>query len=227
MTIEKVIVLQPPSPPFMNVKRDYAGGFGVADPSVRNTFGHDPNYITLPFMSALYTAAVLEKEKYEVRFIDAQAEALSLENMLIKIKDFSPQVIISVINLPSIYGDLRVLRTIKESMPDVKIITIGVVNRVLKDLILKSGSVDFAVQGDPEVIVPNLLKNLDFPEDVEGISYIEREEIITTPGIPRITDLDSLPYPAYHLAPMEKYWYHVFGKNRKFASVFSSKGCDF
>ena len=58
----------------MNVKRDYAGGMGVADPALRDTYGHDADSIALPYMSLLYSAAVVEQAGYPVTFIDAQAD---------------------------------------------------------------------------------------------------------------------------------------------------------
>jgi len=69
----KILLLQPPSPAGMNVKRDYAGGMGVADPSSRTGYGHDPGYITLPYMSLLYSTAVLGKAGFDVVFVDGQA----------------------------------------------------------------------------------------------------------------------------------------------------------
>ncbi|MCK5529576.1 MAG: polysaccharide deacetylase family protein, partial [Kiritimatiellae bacterium] len=42
-----------------------------------------------------------------------------------------------------------------------------------------------------------------------------------------LMDLDSLPEMPYHLVPLEKYWYHGFGEDARFAAVFSSRGCSF
>ena len=68
----KIVILQPPSPPYMNVKRDLAGGMGIADPSKRSRFGHDPHYVTMPYLSLLYAAGVLKRSGHEVTFLDAQ-----------------------------------------------------------------------------------------------------------------------------------------------------------
>ncbi len=54
----------------MNVKRDYAGGMGVADPSGRDGYGHDEGYIALPYMSLLYSVAVLREGGFDVACID-------------------------------------------------------------------------------------------------------------------------------------------------------------
>ena len=110
----KILTLQPPSPPYMNVKRDYAGGMGVADPSTRAGYGHDKGYITLPYMSLLYVTALLERANHEVSFLDAQADGLNIELLIERLREYTPEILVCVVNLPSIYGDMIIMREIKE-----------------------------------------------------------------------------------------------------------------
>jgi radical SAM superfamily enzyme YgiQ (UPF0313 family) len=51
--------------------------------------------------------------------------------------------------------------------------------------------------------------------------------VLTNPEVARVEDLDALPDLPYHLLPVEKYWYHGFGKGVPFAAVFASRGCAF
>jgi len=228
----KIITLQPPSPPYMNVKRDYAGGMGVADPSVRPGYGHDRGYITLPYMSLLYTAAILEQAGHDVRFIDAQADGLSVEECIISLRDASPDVIVSVVNLPSMYGDTHVLSEIKARIPRVKTIAMGTVCAPLFDDIARRGGADAIIQGDPEAVILDLVQLLIGDGTTKlatklATKFGEKAGVLTNAGAAHITDLDVLPELPYHLVPLEKYWYHGFGQETRFAAVFASRGCSF
>src|SRR5215831_9035122 len=109
----RVLILQPPSPPLMNVKRDLAGGMGVADPSPRTRFGHDPKYITMPYLSLLYAAGVLERDGHQVTFLDGQEEDLDKGAVVEQVRRHVPNVIVQLMNLPSLYGDIEILKAIR------------------------------------------------------------------------------------------------------------------
>lgn len=219
----KVLILQPPSPPGMNVKRDLAGGMGVADPSERQRYGHDRKYITMPYLSLLLTAGVLEREGYDVAFVNGQAEDLDLPHLTERVRAEAPQVVIQLLNLPSLYGDLEVLKTLREQV-GVKTAVVGTVTIPLFDLIADSGAVDAILRGDPELIAPQVLKVFAGQEDPR---FEIRRGVLANKEKAHLTDLDSLPPTPYHLAPLNKYWYYPFGRGIPYASVFASRGCSY
>jgi len=223
----RVLVLQPPSPPHMNVKRDYAGGMGVADPSPRLTYGHDPGYIILPYMSLLYTAAVLEREGFMVSFVDAQTEGLDVPQLLERISAIAPQVLVSVVNLPSLSGDLALLRMVRERFPTLRIVVVGTVAGPLFSEIASAGVADAIVRGDAEVVLSPLLMHFAHYREWGTAGWVRRDGVLTNERPERIENLDALPELPYHLVPVERYWYHVFGKGVKYAPVFASRGCAF
>ena len=223
----KVLLLLPPSPPRMNVKRDYAGGMGVADPSARTTFGHDAGYITLPYMSLLYAASVLEKSGYAVRFVDAQADGLDLDGVLERVRREAPQIVVSVVNLPSIYGDIEILRAIRNGVPGVRTVAVGTVVTPLFKLVADSGAADTIVRGDPEVILPDMLEHLAGSLRAGDSRFEIRDGVLTNRSVAHVENLDDLPDLPYHLVPIEKYWYHGFGKDVRYAAMFASRGCSF
>ncbi len=211
----------------MNVKRDYAGGYGVADPSKRTTYGHDPEYIVLPYMSLLYSTAIVARDGFDVSFVDGQAEGLDASKLIARIKSINPGVIVSVVNLPSIYGDLRLLKTIKGEFPETKIVAIGTVCMPLFQEITNSGAVDVVVRGDAEMVLPGLLRNLRSTGALLGEGFDLVDGVVTNKEVARIDDLDSLPEFPYHLMKLDDYWYHVFGKGVKYAPIFASRGCSY
>ena len=197
----------------------------MADPSDRAEYGHDEGYISLPYMSLLYSVAVLRESGFDVTFIDGQADHLDLEATVERVKGASPDAVVAVLNLPSIYGDLDLLKTLKERLPSLKTVAIGAIVDPLFDEIAASGAVDAAVRGDPETILAGLLRTLENPGEGEG--HTVRAGILTNSGMGRVEDLDRLPRLPYELVPLERYWYHGFGKGVRYAAVFASRGCPY
>ena len=224
----KILVLQPPSPPGMNVKRDYAGGMGVADPTERKRFGHDPESIALPYMSLLYSAAVLEKAGHDVTFLDAQADDLDLDGVVARVRAMRPAVVVSVMNLPSVHGDVEILKAVRSAGSGVRTVAVGTVCIPLFSLVAQSGAADAIVRGDPEIVLCDMLPLLTgSAAPAESDRFEVTEGVLTNKGVSHVEDLNALPDMPYHLVPIEKYWYHGFGRDVRYAAVFASRGCSF
>ena len=98
-------------------------------------------------------------------------------------------------------------------------------------LSLKLGNFDFAVISEGELTIIELTdklegkNNLDL-DQIQGLAFKKDSEIIITPPRPLIENLDSLPFPARHLLPMEKY-FDVFSRQKHFATIIATRGCPF
>lgn len=80
---------------------------------------------------------------------------------------------------------------------------------------------DISVRGEAEDIILELVKafkNKQPLSQIKGISFRDSNKIITTPKAPAIENLDTLPYPARHLLPMERY---------NAVTILTSRGCPF
>jgi anaerobic magnesium-protoporphyrin IX monomethyl ester cyclase len=60
-------------------------------------------------------------------------------------------------------------------------------------------------------------------KNIKGIAYRDNGNIITTENRPPV-DINSLPFPAYHLLPMEKYHFEFL---EEFSTMLTSRGCPF
>lgn len=222
--------MNPPSPPFMNVSRDWAGGYGTASKSKRNLYGHDPSAAVMVNVSLSYVASILMSQGFEIALLDGQAENLNIEAVCEKIARFSPQLIIANTNLPSLYGDLALIDLIKDRFRDIRVICIGTVCKSLHVEIMSKARVDICVTGEPELVAPRIVKALKTGErlkNVFGIVFREGDEIVEVPCESEVFDLNSLPFPPYHLMPMSKYLRELNGEYLRYAPVLSSKGCPF
>ena len=66
-------------------------------------------------------------------------------------------------------------------------------------------------------------------ERVKGISFRYKEKIIHTPSRPLIKNLNSLPYPAYHLIEDNIKQYHftmMAGRHTRYMMLEGARGCD-
>ncbi|MDD5254407.1 MAG: radical SAM protein [Candidatus Nanoarchaeia archaeon] len=169
-------------------------------------------------------AALLKKNKYEIKCIDGTAENLSLEDIETISKDFD----ISVINSTTVtfFDDIEVAKAIKKANSNIKIIFYGTHVTALPEETLKYDEVDFVVRNDPELIVLNLLNALKNKEDlknIKGISFKDKGKIINNSGIDFSYNLDELPFPALEYFPNEKYT--LPNSKDKFTVVRTSRGC--
>jgi radical SAM superfamily enzyme YgiQ (UPF0313 family) len=95
-----------------------------------------------------------------------------------------------------------------------------------EESLLDNPEVDIIVRGEGEQTMMDLVSCFDRDGDlssVNGIAFRDGNGISMTADQP-LVDVDSLPLPAYHLLPMEKYRFTVLNK---YATLLSSRGCPF
>ncbi|RJQ31652.1 radical SAM protein [Candidatus Parcubacteria bacterium] len=185
-----------------------------------------------------YMASLLRKE-HKIKLLDANALSLSLEDTIEEIKLFLPEVLILTSTpldrweVPS-HAHLKLLiKNIIKTIDSVDIkytILTGAHGTVMPEWILKKSSIDYVIRGEPEIIAVNLINAManNLPlENISGISYVKEGKIINNKDAERINDLDSLPFPAYDLLPMEKYRYTFPDIPSPFSLMLSSRGCPF
>jgi anaerobic magnesium-protoporphyrin IX monomethyl ester cyclase len=208
----------------MDVFRDYAGGFGVAHPTERGDFGHGP--YSLPNVSLMYSAGVVSRLGWQVTYLDAQAERLNLESTLTRATKCKPDVIVSIVNLPSIHKDSEVLSRLKSSLPHTITIAIGTVCRVVPEDIAALSAFDILVHGEAESILPALLNRIQDDtkiDDIDGIGVVTDGKLTMTEPSRDLVDLDELPWPPYNIMPTSLY--RTFTFKTKSLPVWASRGC--
>jgi radical SAM superfamily enzyme YgiQ (UPF0313 family) len=103
---------------------------------------------------------------------------------------------------------LRIAAALKRLRPDVHITLGGPQATAAGEETLDAfPSVDVVVRGEGEMVLPTLLGTLAAREDlrsVPGIAFRRSGDIVRNPDSPLLTDLDSLPMPAFHLLPYLK-----------------------
>ncbi|MDH3974318.1 MAG: B12-binding domain-containing radical SAM protein [Deltaproteobacteria bacterium] len=101
------------------------------------------------------------------------------------------------------------------------------------DFFLRKTGADVAVMGEGEVTIVELLSALEKKtplKEVKGIAFRDGETVIETRPQPLIQNIDEIPFPAYHLFPVEYYrlMRHAHMKSSDFSmNIISGRGCTF
>ncbi len=62
-------------------------------------------------------------------------------------------------------------------------------------------------------------------EKIQGIAYLEDDRVVETPPRPLVSELDTLPLPAYDLVPMEQYGRAKYIFSPGGTTIHHSRGC--
>jgi radical SAM superfamily enzyme YgiQ (UPF0313 family) len=226
------MILNPPSPPYLDVCRDWAGGFGTAVAARgRGDYGHSGEPFFYPFLP--YASAVLSNEDYSYSVLDCQRLKLDKFQVLRETQKRNPDVIFSLIALPSLKKDLELLDLIKKSIGNITIVGVGTSCRFLQSDILLNSKVDAVLRsGYPYVSSLALfLKALEQNQslrNVPGISYVENGKLINAAESQEMS-LNSLPFPKYSGLELDGYesFEDLDGNQYRYIPILGSKGCPY
>ncbi|MEX1309669.1 MAG: radical SAM protein [Candidatus Sulfomarinibacteraceae bacterium] len=161
----------------------------------------------MPPMGLLYLAAQLEAEGVEVAVYDAQVDERSLDEAL---GGFEPAIVGITCATALVGSTLEAARIAKERLPGVTVVVGGVHPTVRPDDLLGGPHVDIAVRGEGLHTIVEIARAVASGarqelEDIRGISFRRGGEPVHNPSRPLEPDVDTFPFPARHLVPMEIY----------------------
>lgn len=190
------------------------------------------NYASIqPPMGLACLAAVLKKRDAEILIIDANAERLTVKETTDKAIRTKPDVVGVTITTPLVDSAQQIASQIKLNDPHLPIIVGGPHPTIMPEEVLRHGNIDIVVRGEGETTIDELYTYFTNPNQaslssIEGISYINNGKICHNPPRALISDLDSLPFPAWELLPIDKYKSDVRKTNRSLP-IMTSRGCPF
>lgn len=191
-------------------------------PAIISSTGTWSNPITPP-LGLAYLAAMLRENGTQVQVIDGIAENVEqfiehdgyiFQGLTIDetVERIDPKV--DIVGLSCMFTQdwpvmVQMMRAIRARFPDVMIVAGGEHITALPEFSLNDcPELDVCALGEGEETMVDLVNHLDTHQelgDVPGIAYREGTEIKRTAPRKRIRDVDSLPYPAWDLFPMDVY----------------------
>jgi len=199
-------------------------------------------------MGIAYLGAVL-REEYEVRLLDAVVEGhrferdvterifqygLDAEAIMDRVRRFGPDVVgLSCLFSSQFAAVADISARVKSWDPDVVVVTGGTHPTFLPRRCLEEEGIDYIVMGEAEESFPALLRALESGrgfDDIDGLAWRDDGDVRVHPKTAWIKDLDSLPFPARDMLPMEKYFkinvpFLFFAKSPRNISFITSRGC--
>ncbi|MBU7017685.1 MAG: cobalamin B12-binding domain-containing protein [Theionarchaea archaeon] len=180
-----------------------------------------------PPLGLAYIAAVLERNDIPVELIHCNGMNISWKDLPRLIRKSSPDILGTGAMTPMFSGAVKLVTMAKEIDPQIKTVVGGShVTFTYEDTLRQIPEIDIVVRGEGEETIVDLVKCLETRSDlknVKGIAYRNNGNITVTENRPPV-DVNSLPLPAYHLLPMEKYHFEFL---EEFSTMLTSRGCPF
>ncbi len=180
----------------------------------------------MPPLGVAWLAAVLEKDGHDVSILDANAMQFGLDDVGVWIREHGRFDLIGLTATTPLIGNaLDIARSIKAEWPETIVVLGGVHPTVLPEEVLGESAVDLVVRGEGEVTLSEIAAKKPW-DSIDGLSYRRDGKIVHNKERELIRDLDSLPFPAYHLLPMDRYRPAAGAAKRTPAtSVLGTRGC--
>lgn len=185
--------------------------------------------VKIPPLGLCYISAVLEKNGYEARILEA-FPGISMD-MRRYLKAYSPDIVAFNCVSPAVSKIIEMNQEIKRVSPETITIAGGPHPTALPEQMLQYG-IDIVVVGEGEETMLELVRCIENGgkiDNVNGIAYKgEDGKSVHTAAREPLSNLDELPFPARHLLNME--WYIkrsalVKGYWLKSATIITSRGC--
>ena len=202
-------------------------------------------------MGIAYLGAAL-RDRYEVCLLDAVVEGHHLDRELGPqlsqygldpaeiqrwIEAFQPDVLgVTTLFSNQFPTMAEIVRRAKAWNPDLITITGGTHPSFLPERSLRrEPALDYIVLGEADESLPALLETLaqgKSPAELDGIAYRENGAVRVNPKTRYVQNLDTLPFPARDLLPVEKYFeinvpFLYYYRSRRNLSFITSRGCPF
>jgi len=169
-------------------------------------------------------AGVLEEAGHTVLLTDCIVENVDAFSLAAVAGRFEPDLIVLNVATPSVESDMANARMLKSTCPRSLVGAFGIhVTALPEDAFLMNPALDFVIRGEPEQAVSELVRAGLNPEGVAGLSWRDGDEVVHEPDRPPLPDIDSLPFPAWHLVDRKRYIMPF--TDRKFLLLGTGRGC--
>jgi radical SAM superfamily enzyme YgiQ (UPF0313 family) len=197
-----------------------------------------------PPIGLMYLAAYLRQYrpgKDEMHFLDARSELTPDDEVISALERIKPELVgITAFSMEGAAA-LRYAKFAKVHSPGCSVIIGGPYGTSDAATALQDSNVDFTAQGEGELTLFRLLNHLEASGSEasnglpNGLAYRRNGDVVQGMFPDLIQNLDDIPYPAWDLIDLEKYF--IPGKIRRAANtvqakkrgiaLFSTRGCPY
>lgn len=181
-----------------------------------------------------YLVGILDSNGHNIKFIDAPAKQWSINDVLINIKGFSPNLIVMDTSTPSIYSDVKTASILKKKFPKSFLVFVGTHPTALpKETLKLSRAINAIAIGEYDYTIQELAKSLEQNKNIKNIPGLvlrDKNKIIKTSKrelIP-IEELNNFPLISSVYKKYLNYKdYNFAAANYPIIQIMTSRGCPF
>lgn len=210
----KIILLNPPK--FLQV---WAG--------VPDVFNDQAAHIYPPMGIMQLSAYLKAKTSHLVKVVDAAAMLWTYEETARQIADEKPDIVGITASTHAVLSATTMARELKKVLPGIRIVVGGPHPSAFPEHVLAIPEFDFAVRGDGEAPLQQLLERIaggGTPAGIPGIIWRENGAIRDNGPAEPVENLDSLPLPDREGLPLERYYTPSNAYSRT-STIMGSRGC--
>lgn len=209
----------------------------------------------IPPLGLSYIAASLEEADISVSMIDSTVEGydnerytgnlmtygLSPDQLEKKLQNYHPDVVgLSVLFSTDMYNLFETSRVVRKVFPETEIVVGGlhptIYPKEVFELDMEANgfrTIDWIIRGEGEYRMIDFVKNLKegkIDKNADGLAGFFNGKYFCNHQVVSIENLDSIPFPAYHLLPMEKYFeinvpFSPVPQGNRVCQILISRGC--
>ena len=199
----------------------------LLNPSQGSVYGQF-SVLPHPSLGLLYVGTSLAKAGHRVSILDADSIGLT-QDALMDILEKEKVEIVGIITVTPIYNNVaKLCAEIKRTFPGITTVIGGIHPTVSPMQSIQPPAIDFAVKGEGEQTMLDLVEALNGDmafEDIPGLLYRDQEgSVCQNRERPLIDDLDSIPTPDWSLLRQGVYSYPDALHHPAFP-LFTSRGC--
>ncbi len=222
MMYAAVFLVNPPSPAGHMSNKDSMGGFGQLYPAGASPF---------PALDMPYLAATLTEAGIPVQVFESGALRWSIDDLCRAIDATGiagDSLLVLRTSLPTIDWDLRICAELRSRCRPAKVLIYGPVVAPLLWRIQRDTDVDYAVIGEPDQPVLELLRRTPL-DGIGGLVWRDGAEWRRNPDRKFEKDLDAMVFPRWDLFPIERYTIpkSAAAGALRFLPMLTSRGCPF
>jgi len=185
-------------------------------------------------LSLCYLASALQNAGHEVIIIDAEAEMLSHQEIIIKTREFAPNLIGYTATSVDFIQCLKTATSLKQAFPNIPTLLGGTHINIFKEEILKANPCfDFGCLGDGEKLIVELaeaLENRDPSQlsNIQGLYFRDGDQVVVNQERPVNYNIDEYAFPNRTLINNDFYQRSVPFRGKMNAAAFiGARGCPF
>jgi radical SAM superfamily enzyme YgiQ (UPF0313 family) len=177
-----------------------------------------------------YLAAIAENNNIPCEVIDANVLRMKIDSVLSEVKRYTPRIVGISVNLYSYQISLKLADRIKDYFSEIIVILGGAAPSSMPLAIMNACKADAVVVGEGEETFSEILHNyrnkIHLFKKVKGTVYKDGEKIVTNEPRGFLKDIDTIPFPAYHLFPGLN-MYKSRSRKNPIAPLLTSRGCPY